>query len=227
MPLNFLIYKTMTLKQIQFQTPSTPKWELEIPKLNGMQPADLLVWLDMETTGLLESNPDVLELALLISNKDASQIYGTLHLPIAHTQETINKADEWVKKNVGDALQQSLSHPCRLSYAQADQILVKWLNMYGCATTGPRSGPTLAGNSVWFDRTLLAKFFPQCYAKLHYRQLDVTSVVYALHAFNPHHSDNMLAFPPKALLHSACSDLIESIAQYRHTCQYSKRIVTQ
>ncbi len=195
-----------------------------------------LLWIDFETTGLDSEKDHILQAAVVITNRDASDCASGFWTPIDHqTDGVLDDLYWWTKENLPASIMEDCrTHPNRMSPQALDESIVTMLKCYGfvasyergiSSTAGPRLGPMLAGNSVWFDRGFVKKFLPRTYACLHYRQVDVTSVETFLNAAFPRYAQE-LTFK-KQRKHDAPADIRESIEQYRFFMEVLKRATVQ
>lgn len=178
-----------------------------------------LLWADLETSQLDYSTGEILQIVVILSDKKASKLYGGWNFTVAQSDRVVGQADTWVKENLPDLLENSLTNLWRARYAIIDVTIDEWLNTFDCGLPGATNGPMLAGNSVWFDRAFIKRFLPKLYSRLHYRQLDVTSLQTFMHSAAPNHVETLLKFEKKKR-HEAYSDVMESISQYRHYMRY-------
>lgn len=173
---------------------------------------DLLVWLDMEMTGL---DPDVcvpIEVAIIITSADLEEL-DHMEAVIWQPDEALDRMQPVVRKMHTDnglmkrvkASQTSLQDAER----QMMQLLARW--------TKPGEG-VLAGNSIHQDRRFLQRYFPVVNGYLHYRMVDVSTLKelarrwYGTEAlFTKGQSD-----------HTALSDIRQSIEELKH---YRQRVM--
>ena len=131
---------------------------------------EVLVWLDMEMTGL---DPEVdvpIEVAMVITTAELEELdYGEAAiwqpesqlermLPVVRDMHTANGLINKVRKATG-------------SVADAERMMLSLLARW----TRPKEG-VLCGNSIHQDRRFLAKYFPTVHGYLHYRMVDVSTL---------------------------------------------------
>jgi len=169
---------------------------------------DLLVWIDLEMTGLDPQQNTIVEIATLITDNQLEVVAegpeiivhtGPEHIarmiPIVRDMHTRSGLIEKVRLssvNLKDAERETLG------------FLKAWVR--------PRSAP-LCGNSIWCDRMFLKLQMPTVDDLLHYRTIDVSSFKEVATRWNVAAIANA---PRKADKHRALEDIRESIAQLKH-----------
>lgn len=148
----------------------------------------MLVWIDLETTGLSPTNDKVLEVACIVTNHALEEIarfsmvtseaatahFGALDpvvqrmhaengLWLESAQSSLSLAD--VRAALGSFLDSHLRTPGTGVYVGDNN----WI-------TPEYVRPVLAGSTVSFNRAFLEVHMPRVAAMLHYRNLDVTSI---------------------------------------------------
>jgi oligoribonuclease len=179
----------------------------------------VLVWADIETTGLDRRNDVILEVAVIITDDALNEIasyegvtcgarYRRLEDLAPVVQEMHTKSGLWRQ-----------SRCCSTTLHEMDWILSVFLQKHGAV------GAPLAGASVHFDRALIAKDFPNTHARLHYRNLDVSTFHETAKRFWP---EIHATAPPKRLAHESMKDIRESIDYLRYylTALRAARIFT-
>lgn len=152
----------------------------------------MLVWIDLETTGLHADRDHVLEIACIVTDDKLVEVGGwshVVHHPRAHILAALDPADDEaiaaagtmlgidpyvVKMHLANGLwAESAASLMKIDGAQhaLAEVIKSW-----CPDTGERSGPQLAGSTVSFDRSFLALHMPKAHALLHYRNLDTTTI---------------------------------------------------
>ncbi len=169
---------------------------------------DLLVWVDLEMTGLDPQQNTIIEIATLITDNEleivaegpeiivhASEEHLSRMIPIVREMHTRSGLVETVRNssvNLADAERETLG------------FLRPWIK--------PRSAP-LCGNSIWCDRMFLKLQMPAVDDLVHYRTIDVSSFKEAATRWNVAAIANA---PRKSDKHRAMDDIRESIAQLKH-----------
>lgn len=166
---------------------------------------DLLVWIDMEMSGLDVARERVLELAVLITDGDLQLVAEGPQLVLHQPESVLAAMDEWNTAHHGASGLVEAVRASRVSEAQAEEQVLAFLREH-CVE---RSAP-LAGNSVWNDRLFLRKYLPRVEAYLHYRIVDVSTVKELVRRWLPGVAERT---PPKRDAHRALDDIRESIAE--------------
>lgn len=179
-----------------------------------------LCWIDLETTGL-DANEEVpLELALAISDESGRvlDVFSTLvHDETSEYNERITaaKKHEFVgtmheSSGLWDELDNREVHGYRTLH-NADKAAVAWLDKLGVPKL------PLAGSSIGsLDRPFVLRHFPLLNARLHYRNIDVSTLKELCKVLNPSLYEKMQAEYAKEHKesHRAVDDIFDSIAEY-------------
>ena len=165
----------------------------------------LLVWMDLEMTGLNFEHDHILEIATIITNTDLQIIAEGPELIINQPEEVIRSMNEWcqelhVKSGLVDAVRAS-----NTSLAAAEQQTLEFIKEHVAEHKAP-----LCGNSIHQDRVFLRAYMPSIENYLHYRNIDVSTVKELAKAWVPTiYSER----PKKHSTHRALDDVKESIAE--------------
>jgi len=176
---------------------------MEIQKKSG-----LLVWIDLEMTGLDSSRDVILEIALAITDGNLNIIGQWPSYVIYQPEEHLFAMNAWcqtqhTKSGLVDAVRKST-----VTLEQAEHAVLAYIKTY-CE---PKKA-LLAGNSVWQDRIFLAIYMPQIVNYLHYQIIDVSSVKNMITQW---YSGNKNTIFIKSDTHRAYDDVQESIAELKH-----------
>jgi oligoribonuclease len=174
----------------------------------------VLVWMDLEMTGLEPSSDVIVEIATVITDDELEVIAEGPDLVIHQDDDVLAGMDPFVldmhtRSGLLDAIRAST-----LTLADAGEATLQFIREH---VPEPRSVP-LCGNSIGTDRRFLAVYLPEIETHLHYRSIDVSSVKELVRRWYPKIGQ---ARPQKAGQHRALDDIRESIAELRY---YRERV---
>lgn len=169
---------------------------------------EYFIWVDLETTGLTPETDQILEIAVIVTTPDLTQV-GPAYTQIIKPYPDIDK----------DAL-----HPKVVEMHEANGL---WADML---TNGTPIGLVetellaylaehapgkryLAGNNIPFDQAFLRTHMPLIVDACHYRMIDVSTVKELVKHWAPHIAATL---PEKTYGHRALDDIKESIAEAQH-----------
>ena len=165
-----------------------------------------LVWLDLEMTGL-EPNKDVIvQIAVIVTDRDLNEVAEPVDLTIWHPAEVMNRMTPFVRDmhERSGLLRQIQTSKTSLEDAEREALTLVSLHCeYGTAR--------LCGNSIWVDRRFLHKEMPTLENYLHYRMIDVSSIKELVGRWYP----ETLRPPDKKGAHLAMDDIKESVEELK------------
>ena len=168
----------------------------------------MLIWMDLEMTGLDPQVHVIVEIATLVTDDDLNIIEEGPDLVIFQPAEALAHMDDFVTNmhTVSGLLPAITSST--ISHDQAMQETLEFIKKHS-----PEPGKIpLAGNSIGTDRRFLAKYMPDIENWLHYRCVDVSSVKELVKRWYPGLEH---ARPGKVGTHRAMDDVRESVAELR------------
>ncbi|HWD22430.1 MAG TPA: oligoribonuclease [Burkholderiales bacterium] len=177
-------------------------------------PADNLIWVDLEMTGLQPDSDRIIEMALLVTNSQLELVAEGPVLVLHQPDEVLDAMDAW---NKGTHAKSGLIERVRastLSEAQAEARLLAFLAPHVPANTSP-----MCGNSICQDRRFLARWMPRLESYFHYRNLDVSTLKELVRRWKP---DAGKGFSKEGK-HEALADILESIEELKY---YRKTVMT-
>jgi oligoribonuclease len=166
----------------------------------------MLVWVDLEMTGLDVERCAIVELALVVTRKDLEPV-AELERVVWQPDEVLERMDPFVREmHTANGLLEKV-RASRHSLGDVENEAVALV----AAHCGFREG-ILAGNSIHADRRFLARHMPVFERWLHYRQVDVSTLKVLTRAWYP----GSAKFAKEGKDHTALADIRASIAELRH-----------
>ncbi len=165
----------------------------------------MLVWIDLEMTGLNPDQEKILEIAVILTDKNLTIIAHGPRLVIYQPKAILESMDSWCKKNHANSGLLDEVQKSKLTIAEAEQEILKFVARY----SAPQSA-YLAGNSIWVDRMFLRVHMPEFERYLHYRMIDVSTLKELINSW---YLENKLLPYQKKEQHRADSDILESIEE--------------
>jgi len=172
---------------------------------------DLLVWMDLEMSGLDPERNIILEIATLITDAELQVVAEGPVAAIHQPDAVLDGMDDWNREHHGASGLTARVRASRLSMADAETQTLAFVRRH-CTE---RSSP-LCGNSIHQDRRFLVRYMPQLDAALHYRNIDVSTVKELVRRWYPTGPTP----PEKRHAHLALDDIRESIAELRFYRQH-------
>ena len=172
-----------------------------------MDTPGVLVWIDMEMTGLDPDVDVILEIASLVTDNDLTVIAEGPALAIHQAEEHLAGMDAWnVEHHTASGLVERVRRsPVNVTEAQA--LTLAFVQRYAERHVAP-----LCGNTVWQDRRFLKRYMPTLEDWLHYRIVDVSTVKELARRWKPELVDRF----KKRNTHRALDDIRESVAELKH-----------
>ncbi|KAJ2587361.1 hypothetical protein H4R99_008180 [Coemansia sp. RSA 1722] len=167
-----------------------------------------LVWIDVESTGLVPEKDIILEIAMVVTDGDLNQLGPSQSLVISHPPSELSKLNAWSKKwHSKSGLLDDVAKST-LSLREAESRLLEQVTRH-CKR--PNTA-ILAGNNVGFDRMFISRHMPVLAGYLHFRNIDVSSVNELAKRWDPDALEGL----KKRFSHRAIDDINESIRELRH-----------
>lgn len=170
---------------------------------------DRLVWVDCEMTGLDLGKDQLVEIAVIVTESDLTELDSGLNIIIRPADMSVlDSMDEVVREmHTASGLLEEI--PNGVTLAEAEEKVLDYVRQH---VPDSRKAP-LAGSSVYVDRGFLARDMPALDAHLHYRVIDVSSIKELARRWYPR---AYFASPEKRGNHRALGDIRESIAELRY-----------
>jgi oligoribonuclease len=133
----------------------------------------MLLWIDLETTGLNFYQDIPLEVGIILTDHDLKEIarFSTLCAVVGYNFEPQNEfvyqmhSDNGLLEDLGFA-------PVYSNYTKIDEEISAFLEEFNPQVDDLHP----AGSSVWFDVRFCERYFPHTHAHFHHRHYDVSSV---------------------------------------------------
>ena len=168
----------------------------------------MLVWMDLEMTGLDPARHVIVEIATLITDDQLEIVAEGPDLVVHQPPEALAQMEQVVvdmhtRSGLLKAIEAST-----LSLADAGQATLDFLKEH---ISEPRSVP-LCGNSIGTDRRFLATYLPDVETFLHYRSVDVSTIKELAKRWYPTIATGQ---PRKNGSHRALDDIRESVDELK------------
>ena len=174
---------------------------------SGAPRSDLLVWIDLEMTGLEPDKERIIEVATLITDAQLNVVAEGPVIAVKQPDSLLAGMDDWNQKTHGESGLVARVKASTIETKEAERQTLDFLRQYVVAGSSP-----MCGNSIHQDRRFLEREMPDLWAFFHYRNLDVSTVKELAKRWNP----GELAGFKKQNAHLAMDDLKESIAELAH-----------
>jgi len=169
---------------------------------------DVLVWLDMEMTGLEPERERIIEVATILTDGNLTEIALGPELVIHQPDEVLAAMDDWNKKHHGASGLVERVKASTVTEADAEAQTIAFINAHVPA----KERPVLAGNSIHQDRRFIHQYMPAFDKRLHYRMVDVSTIKELGRRWFPEITSKL---PAKKEGHRALDDIRESIDELR------------
>lgn len=168
-------------------------------------PAEQIVWIDCEMTGLDPDLDGLCEIAVIVTDFDLQPLHEGFEIVINPGQAALDHMGDFVREmHTKSGLLERIAGGASL--ADAEQQVIAYLD--GLVTAGRR--PLVAGNTIGMDRRFMAKYLPTLEERLHYRSIDVSTLKELSRRWFP---AAFFGAPEKRGDHRALTDIAESIRE--------------
>jgi|TARA_R100001015_G_scaffold19137_1_gene15093 oligoribonuclease len=174
---------------------------------SGAPRSDLLVWIDLEMTGLEPDKERIIEVATLITDAQLNIVAEGPVIAVKQPDSLLAGMDDWNQKTHGESGLVARVKASTIETQEAERQTLDFLRQYVVAGSSP-----MCGNSIHQDRRFLEREMPDLWAFFHYRNLDVSTVKELAKRWNP----GALVGFKKQNAHLAMDDIKESIAELAH-----------
>lgn len=163
----------------------------------------LILWIDLETTGLDQNECEILEVAAIVTDKNLKEV-DRYHSVVHQLEPTLRTMNQWCRDT---HTKSGLLADVRASVQSLEQVENGLLELIQANFGNEKA--ILAGSSVHFDKKFIDKHMPKVAARLNYRIIDVSSFKETLrivHGFE---------LPEKTIAaHRALADIQGSMLEY-------------
>lgn len=170
--------------------------------------AGVLVWMDLEMTGLDPERDRIIEIATLMTDESLNVLAEGPNVAIHQPDSVLDLMDAWNQRTHGASGLTDRVRASTVSEEEAQRLTLDFIKEWA----KPRSAP-LAGNSVHQDRRFLARYMQEIEAYLHYRIVDVSTVKELAQRWYP---EEFAGRPPKTDAHMALGDIYASVEELRY-----------
>jgi oligoribonuclease len=168
----------------------------------------MLVWMDLEMTGLEPDRHVIVEIATLVTDDDLAIVGEGPDLVIHQGPDAMAEMDDFVRNMHTTSGLLPAIEASTISLEDAGAQTLAFIKEH---VPDARSVP-LCGNSIGTDRRFLARYLPEIEEYLHYRSVDVSTIKELARRWYP---GALSALPRKATAHRALDDIRESIDELR------------
>ncbi|HVM54860.1 MAG TPA: oligoribonuclease [Acidimicrobiales bacterium] len=169
----------------------------------------MLVWMDLEMTGLDPARNTIVEIATLVTDDALEIVAEGPDLVVHATAEDLARMEPVVREMHTRSGLLAAIESSTISLADAGAQTLAFIKEH---VREPRTVP-LAGNSIGTDRRFLAAHLSEIENWLHYRCVDVSTVKELARRWYP---DAVAGAPDKEGGHRALDDIRESLEELRY-----------
>jgi len=168
----------------------------------------MLVWMDLEMTGLDPARDVIVEIATIVTDDQLEIVAEGPDLVVHQPDDALAGMEQVV---VDMHTSSGLLEAIKASTITLEEAGAATLEFIKAHVPEPRTIP-LCGNSIGTDRRFLAVYLPDIEDHLHYRSVDVSTIKELTRRWYP---GALEATPRKATAHRALDDIRESIQELR------------
>ena len=180
-----------------------------------MKDQNNLCWLDMEMTGLDPQHDKIIEIAMIITDKDLNILAQSPIYAIHQSDDVLNNMNQWC---ITTHARTGLTERVRQSQYTEEQVENELLAFM--QTWLPEKTSPMCGNTIHQDRRFMARYMPRLEAYFHYRNLDVSTLKELARRWHPTVYKGIV----KKGSHKALDDILESIEELRYYRQTFLRL---
>ena len=167
-------------------------------------PAEQLVWIDCEMTGLDVENDGLVEIGVIVTDFDLVPLDPGFQLVINPGPQALAQMNDFVRNmHETSGLSELIEDGATLEEAEAQ--VIAYIDRF--VPAGRR--PLVAGNTIGMDRRFITRYMPTLDERLHYRSVDVSTLKELARRWKPEILDGF----KKQGTHQAMDDIRESVAE--------------
>lgn len=183
--------------------------------MSSSNPAQRLIWIDLEMTGLDTDQDRIIEIATIVTDENLNILAEGPVLAIHQPDIVLNAMDEWNTRQHGQSGLVQRVRRSSLTAQDAEQQTLEFLKKWVDAKKSP-----MCGNSICQDRRFMHRLMPDLEQFFHYRNLDVSSVKELARRWRPELMDGL----KKDASHLAMDDIRDSIRELKYYREYFFRV---
>ena len=166
-----------------------------------------LIWIDLEMTGLVPEEDNIIEIATVVTDADLNVLAEGPSIAIHQDNKYLDSMDEWnTRQHTKSGLVQRVKESA-ISVDEAEKQTLDFLMKY----VDPGASP-MCGNSICQDRRFLYNYMPKLEKFFHYRHIDVSTLKELAVRWKP----DVVSTSFKQSKHLALSDIYDSINELKH-----------
>ena len=170
---------------------------------------DLLVWIDLEMTGLEVETDVIVEIACIVTNSELELVDDGIDIVVHQPPHVLAAMNDFVRKmHTKSGLLPEIA-ASSTDLATAGRQVLDYLSVVGVS----KGASPLCGNSIGMDRRFLVRYLRELDDFLHYRSIDVSSFKELCRRWYP---AAYKVRPGKSETHRALDDIRESVAELRY-----------
>lgn len=168
-------------------------------------PAEHIVWIDCEMTGLDIEQDGLCELALIITDFDLAPVHEGMTVVIHPGEAVLDRMGDFVR-NMHETSGLMAEITNGVTPEEAEHQALEYVNRF--VPAGRR--PLVGGNTIGMDRRFISKYLPLLDERMHYRSIDVSTIKELARRWYP---ETFHRAPEKHGGHRALADIAESIRE--------------
>lgn len=168
-------------------------------------PAEQIVWIDCEMTGLDIDSDGLCEIAVIITDFDLKPLDAGFDIVINPGADTLAQMGDFVR-NMHESSGLLPRIEAGVTVEEAERQVIAYVDRFVPASRRP----LVAGNTIGMDRRFIAKYMSTLEERLHYRSIDVSTIKELSRRWYP---SAYYSAPEKRGGHRALADIAESIQE--------------